>query len=538
MKKMNDYNPIYDEIVNEVAKGIIKKGTNRDFSNYQLRIDNIESGDFTKDDLIALWICMYFDKEEASLYINDKIDKISKKVKNNEKIDNDETKFILLISEARNDALIIYKEMSNKSIYNIPESLRSKDIIINFMYYEETFEYIKNHIEEYDRQFFKDLIETHFILVNFEDRNIFSIMPLEYIDEEMCLLAFLNNGIMSGNWFREVYKRKPEVLTERLWKLAARFYVLSVQDAIDLIRVTPKEYKDYDFYQELCSMGSHLFGAKENVTDAIPPEILTPQFLLELILKESDNISSFSESALNTVLSYKKNQYIINENYAKAFPKTITITQKAWQMALMDNAINIWYVKPNDEKLKFFLRYYPEGTEEYNEYIVGEENIISEEKPIKLNSVTESDCNAIREVLRESKHEIARLPRKYVGEFFDNEKESETYMLEIYEKIGIIFDDNYDTVGPNNYLVLLPEGWKIIELDPLTYSLKRKLKIDQFLKKKTKSIFTLNNENGETVLEFSRTFDGENNNSFVETINYEKVEEAYEKQKGFEGFNK
>lgn len=122
--------------------------------------------------------------------------------------------------------------------------------------------------------------------------------------------------------------------------------------------------------------------------------------------------------------------------------------------------------------------------------------------------------------------------------FFDNEKESETYMLEIYEKIGIIFDDNYDTVGPNNYLVLLPEGWKIIELDPLTYSLKRKLKIDQFLKKKTKSIFTLNNENGETVLEFSRTFDGENNNSFVETINYEKVEEAYEKQKGFEGFNK
>lgn len=365
------------------------------------------------------------------------------------------------------------------------------------------------------------------IIKDGEDKNIFSIMPLEYIDEEMCLLAVLSDTWKGGNWFREVYKRKSEVLTERLWKLAARFYVFDVQDAIDLIIATPKEYKDYEFYQELCSRGSHLFGAKENVTDAIPSKILTPQFLLELILKQSDNVSSFSESALNTELSYKKYKYGLTQDDGKA----ITITQKAWQMAIIDNAENIWYVKPDEEKIKFFLRYYPKGTEEYKKYIVGEENEISEEKIEDSNSVTGAVCNAIGEILQESKNEIGRLPRKYIGELLD---EPEAYMFKIYEKIGIVFDENYDTVGPNNYLAILPQGWKIIELD----SSWSKFKIARFLKIKNKRCFTLNNENGEVVLEFSRTTDDQNSNSFVEKINYEKVEEAFEKRNDSQKFNR
>ena len=50
------------------------------------------------------------------------------------------------------------------------------------------------------------------IIKDGEDKNIFSIMPLEYIDEEMCLLAVLSDTWKGGNWFREVYKRKSEVL--------------------------------------------------------------------------------------------------------------------------------------------------------------------------------------------------------------------------------------------------------------------------------------------------------------------------------------
>lgn len=370
-----------------------------------------------------------------------------------------------------------------------------------------------------------------FIIVNKDEKNIFSIMPLEYIDEEMCLLAVLKDNF-GGNWFREVYKRKPEVITERLWKIAARFYVFSVQDAVSLLKVVPNEYKDYEFYQELCSRGSYFFGAKENVTDVVPKEILTPEFLLELVLKQSDNVSTFSESALNTELTYTKYLHNLTENTVKEE----TITQKAWEMAILDNGENIWYVQPDKEKIEFFLQYYPKGTEEYEKYIVGEENKITEEsteEKKETSLVAGSVCKEVGEILRESKNEIGRLPRKYIGELLDIDVNTEEYMYSIYEKMGIIFDENYDTVGPNNYLVLLPEGWEIVELNYLG----SKLKINQFIKKSTKRRFTLNNENGEIVLEFSRISDGQNNNSFVEKINYEKVEEAYKKWHNTEEFN-
>ena len=58
------------------------------------------------------------------------------------------------------------------------------------------------------------------------------------------------------------------------------------------------------------------------------------------------------------------------------------------------------------------------------------------------------------------------------------------------------------------------------------------------LKIKNKRCFTLNNENGEVVLEFSRTTDDQNSNSFVEKINYEKVEEAFEKRNDSQKFNR
>lgn len=527
MKKMNVYNPIYDEIVKEAENGIIKVGTNRDFKNFKFRMDNIENGNYTKDDIIALLISIQLGNKEPDIFINERLDKLVEKIKNGEELKEKELKFFMEVKEATEEASIIWKERYCISIYDIPESLRSKDVILNFMYGQSAFGYIKNHIEEYDRQFFKDLIATNFFIVNFEDKNIFSIMPLEYIDEEMCLLAVLK-AKNNGNWFREVYKRKPEVLTERLWKIAARLYVLNVQNAIDLMKVTPKDYMDYEFYQELCSRGSYLFGAKENVTDTIPSEMLTPQFLLELILKQSDNVSTFSESALNTELSNKKYQYNLTDNHVEE----ITITQKAWQMALIDNAENIWYVKPDDEKLEFFSRYYPEGSEEYKVYIVGEENQTPEEKTEESNSVTGDVCNAIGQILQESKNEIGRLPRKYIAEIVDNEIKLGAYMFKIhdmfaiYQLIGIIFDKNYNTVGPDNYLAILPEGWKIIELD----SLRPKLKINQFLKKRNERYFTLNNENDEIVIEFSRTFEGQNNSSLVKRINYKKVEEAYRKK--------
>lgn len=56
-----------------------------------------------------------------------------------------------------------------------------------------------------------------------------------------------------------------------------------------------------------------------------------------------------------------------------------------------------------------------------------------------------------------------------------------------------------------------------------------KLKIEQFLKKRMKKRFALNNENGEMVLEFSRIFNNQYSNSFVEKIDYEKSRKRVEK---------
>ena len=68
------------------------------------------------------------------------------------------------------------------SLYDVPKSLRTEEFFANTFYY--TYDYIKNNIEKFDRNFFKDLIMTDGGSLIF-DKNCFEIMPIEYIDEEM-----------------------------------------------------------------------------------------------------------------------------------------------------------------------------------------------------------------------------------------------------------------------------------------------------------------------------------------------------------------
>lgn len=53
-------------------------------------------------------------------------------------------------------------------------------------------------------------------------------------------------------WFSIVAKRKPEALTADLWKLGARLYAREQDGKCDYCYITPSEYKDEEYYKELC----------------------------------------------------------------------------------------------------------------------------------------------------------------------------------------------------------------------------------------------------------------------------------------------
>ena len=131
-------------------------------------------------------------------------------------------------------------------------------------------------------------------------------MPLEYIDEEMCSLAILNALDWSDYaWFYSTYERKPEALTADLWKLGARLYETDENKILD---ITPEEYKDVEYYKERCctnyNCGSEIASWKDKIMDSIPQEILTPEFLLDLLVDSLENIAMFNEKALETKISY------------------------------------------------------------------------------------------------------------------------------------------------------------------------------------------------------------------------------------------
>ena len=114
---------------------------------------------------------------------------------------------------------------------DIPEKYRTREFYLHALSgaHKDIVEYVKAHSEKFDKQFFKDHIETNDYALEFE-LNDFEYMPIEFIDEEMVTCAMLK--VVSSldaedrrnhrDWFFSVYRRKPEVLTQELYILGAR----------------------------------------------------------------------------------------------------------------------------------------------------------------------------------------------------------------------------------------------------------------------------------------------------------------------------
>ena len=242
------------------------------------------------------------------------------------------------------------------SLCDVPETSKTREFFISEFTNKEVFNYIKDNIEKFDREFFKDLLESNEYAICLNE-NCFAIMPLEYIDEEMCSLAILNALNWSDyNWFYSLYERKPEALTSDLWKLGARLYARIQDNENKFLNITPEEYKDEEYYKEMCSCnynyGMELISNKGKIMDSVPQEFLTPKFLLQLLSDNFDNVARFSEQALETEISYT------------IFGKEVK--EKIWQFVVRMKGYNIQYIELNDERIAFFLNHYDKDSFEYN----------------------------------------------------------------------------------------------------------------------------------------------------------------------------
>lgn len=162
---------------------------------------------------------------------------------------------------------------------DIPEEYLTRKFFLHTTssVHEDIVEYIKEHQKKFDKQFFKDHIETNYYNLEFK-LNDFEYMPLDYIDEELVACAMFKSIDMRysersdcDDWFYSVYRRKPEVLT--------------------FLNITPKEYQTTEFYLALCLNNAI-------VTEDIPENILTNDFLIGFLNDSPKNIRCFSELAL------------------------------------------------------------------------------------------------------------------------------------------------------------------------------------------------------------------------------------------------
>ncbi len=234
---------------------------------------------------------------------------------------------------------------------DIPEKYRTREFFLHALsgVHEDIVEYVKAHPEKFDKQFFKDHIETDYYGLEFA-LNDFEYMPLEFIDDEMVACAMFRSVNMRyvdrrgdcEDWFYSVYRRKPEVLTQELYILGARCFAAKRNGKNKFLDITPEEYRTPEFYFALC------LNNDTPVMEDIPESVLTTNFLVSLLNDNTGNIQCFSEYALE-----------------KEAEMTGRGTVKFWQAAVINDGYQIGNIPLNDERVEFFLSIYDKDSLEY-----------------------------------------------------------------------------------------------------------------------------------------------------------------------------
>jgi hypothetical protein len=335
---------------------------------------------------------------------------------------------------------------------------------------DETINYVKVHQEEFDREFFKDVMATNYYALEFE-QNIFEWMPIEYIDEEMAMCAMLRAIDMRyvdrrnecDEWFYSVQKRKPEVLTKEMYVLGARCFASKHGEKNEFLEITPEEFRTKNYYFALC------VGNGTPVMEDIPKEVLTPEFLMALCAADSDCAKCCTEEALETTV----------------MPLPDVEGVKFWQFIITVNGTAIRDIPLNEERIEFFRSRYDKDSFEYEhgfkdhykKYLRKKNNT-----PPPKNTDTDiagmltlalaiggSGINEAFDAGSKSARRMAgtetRLPIKMyerVPQEYCKQYDREEYLLELYKKFGIEVKGEADYFY---YTVVLPEDLTIVDGD-------------------------------------------------------------------------
>lgn len=402
----------------------------------------------------------YYDRKTGEEILPEELKKLSSE-EIYEKIRSEKIEYISEYPSDKLTDIVCYNLVNNgkSNFRQVPDKCKTRDFYLNSFWMPAAYDYIKSSVQNentiFDRQFFKDLIATTSFATAHQD-NCFEIMPLEYIDEEMCTLAMLSsaNEYCPSGWFYTVLRRKPGVLTEEMWKLGARLYgmqndvykqkydnpnLLCQSEKIGVenkfLNVTPEKYKDKEYYFEMCSCGfdngKPFEYMKKSIMDYVPDNILTSDFLLELLMTDVNTIIGFNEKGLETVVPKGKSSFD---------------GEKVWQLVVRLKGNTIKFIPLNDERVEFFLNTYSKSSDEYTfsfkdkykDYLYEKKAMIKEKFNIP---------------------DLVKLPIHCIGWMVPiSESSNKKYIQTIYDKLGInivkVLDNNF-------YGVILPKGLKV-----------------------------------------------------------------------------
>ena len=336
------------------------------------------------------------------------------------------------------DEFCFHLVKQNRLLFSqVPVCARTNRFYINMFSYPKTQERIKQNIENFDKKFFKDLIATNPEAVN-SNNNCFEIMPLAMIDEEICTLAFMKARYFTDSaWFYTVCRRKPEVLTENMWRLAARLY-----GSKDFVTITPDEYKDRDYYLELCKctfqLDEKVGMVKREIIDCVPLIVRNADFLIELLSDDFKIIKVFNDRNLNTVVS------------TNAFGKE----ERLWQFIIRLVPQAIGEIPLNDEIVNFYKNHFKKNTLEYDLFLNNYRSFL-QRKRLKLGYVMKAKLANPMFIGLPSEYR-GLVPEKYLDVYDKDE-----YLKFVYEMLGV------QLIGINDlnfYVVKLPDNYKIVKV--------------------------------------------------------------------------
>ena len=351
---------------------------------------------------------------------------------------------------------------------DVPEECRTREFFLHALSgtHEDLVEFAKAHPEKFDKQFFKDHMVTNYYGLMFS-LNDFEWMPLEVMDEELVMCAMLRSISMRyidrrgdcKDWFYSVQRRKPELLTQEMYILGARCFASKICGENKFLEITPEKYRTLEYWYALC------IDNDTPVMEDIPDDALTDNFLSGLLRIGPEQIQCFSEAALE-----------------REFPLPDVGRMKCWQIAVRMDGHVIRYIPLNDERVKYFMDWYPKDSFEYqhgfkdhyNKYLrkkngtsAGNRAVEAAGAAMMAGIMSGMDPDAAIGIANDVMHAAtdrnsilpirsrARVPKEYAKTY-----DTEEYLLEIYRKLGI------QVIGETDqyyYSVVLPDGLSIDE---------------------------------------------------------------------------